>query len=587
MNQPRSIYKTDYASFDWMENNFSSESNDFCSSENIDECLRHISQELSALGYPSIYSSSSDCGYAVNCDIVRLLNVTFELIGSCRDHVQIKDDLECSNRRLSSDLHALSRKNAQLKESLEQSENKYKSVLEKERQLKEKYSRLLQTIKNEKEESKRLSSQIQQQKVAYQHEIRKYENNINQMKARLNQIISDRNPDKKVASISPSNLLQRNSKQRGKWKTGSVAKSCVEEMYSSVISSYENRCQGMLKEIYEYRSGLEQIQQQIVEIDLSLGGDSQDLVNSIPLSAIWNGADLPRALKDRFQFLLNKLKETALKIATKSPLKSEDGSTLLKLKLSAQEKLTGVSQACGQLPISKEKSMEDNELGNCFENLCLDTLKEQLEAEKENLMKEKLQLSATASCIEKEKSDLAVQKLQVIQLAMQQESPSSQWHQSLNTLSSFSVITSQDGSTLVPSAKELKQCLSAPDHPIQSITPLWKAGNLVTMKEKTSKSEMTIQPLNLDLPVETCSPNESKNIDPENSNLPKWALAAMNSTSHPFQSQDVTSICETSVAESISNEELELSTASSYEQNLELLKAAMEDIEKRRNQVSR
>ncbi|GBN88566.1 Afadin- and alpha-actinin-binding protein, partial [Araneus ventricosus] len=353
MNQPRSIYKTDYVPFDWMENNFSSESNDFCSSENIDECLRHISQELSALGYPSIYSSSSDCEYAVNCDIVRLLNVTFELIGSCRDHVQIKDDLECSNRRLSSDLHVLSKKNAQLKESLEQFENKYKSVLEKERQLKEKNNRLLQTIKNEKEESKRLSSQIQQQKVAYQHEIRKYENNINQMKARLNQIISDRNPDKKVASISPSNLLQRNSKQRGKWKTGSVAKSCVEEMYSSVISSYENRCQEMMKEICEYRSCLEQIQHQIVETDLSLGEDSQHLVNFIPLSAIWNGTDLRKALEGRFQYLLNKLKETALKIAAESSEKSEDGSTLLKLQLSPQEKLSGGSKACEQLPISE------------------------------------------------------------------------------------------------------------------------------------------------------------------------------------------------------------------------------------------
>ncbi|GFY63824.1 afadin-and alpha-actinin-binding protein [Trichonephila inaurata madagascariensis] len=114
-------------------------------------------------------------------------------------------------------------------------------------------------------QSKKLSSQIQQQKVTYQHEIRKYENNMNQMKARLNQILADKNPDKKIANISPSSLLQRNSKQRGKWKTGSVAKSCVEEMYSSVISSYENRCQTVMKEILEYQNGLEYIQRQIIE----------------------------------------------------------------------------------------------------------------------------------------------------------------------------------------------------------------------------------------------------------------------------------------------------------------------------------
>ncbi|KAF8773129.1 Afadin- and alpha-actinin-binding protein like [Argiope bruennichi] len=348
MNQPRSIYKTDYVPFDWMENNFSSGNNDFCSSENIDECLRHISQELSALGYPSIYSSSSDCGYAVNCDIVRLLNVTFELIGSCREHAQIKDDLECRNRRLSSDLSTLSKKNALLKESLEQSENKYKSVLERERQLKEKNNRLLQTIKNEKEESKKLSSQMQQQKITYQHEMRKYENTISQMKTKLNQIISDRNPDKKVASISPSYLLQRNSKQRGKWQTGSVAKSCMEEMYSSVISSYENRCQEMMKEISEYRSCFEQIHYQIIEINLSIGGSMQDFMDLIPLKAIWNRTDLRVTLDDRFQYLLNKLKGNALKIVADNSRKSENEATLLKLKLSSHEELNEESKPCEQ-----------------------------------------------------------------------------------------------------------------------------------------------------------------------------------------------------------------------------------------------
>ncbi|GFU54109.1 hypothetical protein TNCV_109341 [Trichonephila clavipes] len=43
MNQARSIYQTDYVPFDWVENNFAPET-DFCSSENIDECLKLISQ---------------------------------------------------------------------------------------------------------------------------------------------------------------------------------------------------------------------------------------------------------------------------------------------------------------------------------------------------------------------------------------------------------------------------------------------------------------------------------------------------------------------------------------------------------------
>ncbi|GFU30872.1 afadin-and alpha-actinin-binding protein [Nephila pilipes] len=586
MNQARSIYQTDYVPFDWVENNFVPETKDFCSSENIDDCLRLLSQEFSALGYPSIYSNSTPCDYAVNCDIVKLLNVTFELIGNYRDHIQVRDDLENRNRRLFSDLSALNKKNSQLKESLEQGENKYKAALERERQMKEKNNRLLQTIKNEKEESKKLSSQIQQQKVTYQHEIRKYENNMNQMKARLNQILADKNPEKKIANISPSSLLQRNSKQRGKWKTGSVAKSCVEEMYSSVISNYENRCQAMMKEILEYRNGLECIQLKMTETISFLGGNSNELLNLLPLSVVLIGADLQKVLEERFQYLLNKLKETVLENIKQSAKKYEVDLAVLMSKISEFKKSFEDPKISGQTT-SKESNIKtsNEEKDVCSEISSLDEQNKQLEAEKENLRKEKLEYSATIAFIEKEKTNLAMQKLDLIKLAIQQESSKSQWHQNLNTLPSFSVITTKDGSTAVPSAKDLKQCLSAPDQQDISLTPLWKIDCFETVKEKKSRSELTIQTSKFESPTMTCN-DESKNIDNENSDLPRWAVAAMTSSSLPSDLQGEGMACIATILNATSSEELELSNVSSSEQNLDLLKAAMEDIASRRNHLS-
>lgn len=44
MNNARSTYKSDYVPYDWMQNNFTSNAQDFCSSDNLDDCLKYLSQ---------------------------------------------------------------------------------------------------------------------------------------------------------------------------------------------------------------------------------------------------------------------------------------------------------------------------------------------------------------------------------------------------------------------------------------------------------------------------------------------------------------------------------------------------------------
>ena len=44
MNKARTTYQSDFTPFDWLQNNVVTDMNEFCSSENVDECLKYISQ---------------------------------------------------------------------------------------------------------------------------------------------------------------------------------------------------------------------------------------------------------------------------------------------------------------------------------------------------------------------------------------------------------------------------------------------------------------------------------------------------------------------------------------------------------------
>ncbi|XP_054715366.1 afadin- and alpha-actinin-binding protein A-like [Uloborus diversus] len=152
MNKAQSIYKSDYGPYGWSENDYNSVGDDFCSEENIDHCLRYLSQEFGALGYPSIYTNSSSCPYSINCDIVNYINITYDILRNCSEHAKNKEILEDRNRRLSTDLNILGKKNNHLKNNLEQTEKKLACALERERQLKVKVEQITQSLKIEKDE---------------------------------------------------------------------------------------------------------------------------------------------------------------------------------------------------------------------------------------------------------------------------------------------------------------------------------------------------------------------------------------------------------------------------------------------------
>lgn len=44
MNQACTTYQSDFTPIDWLQNNVIRDMDEFCSSENVDECLKYISQ---------------------------------------------------------------------------------------------------------------------------------------------------------------------------------------------------------------------------------------------------------------------------------------------------------------------------------------------------------------------------------------------------------------------------------------------------------------------------------------------------------------------------------------------------------------
>lgn len=62
-----------------------------------------------------------------------------------------------------------------------------------------------------------------------------------------------------------------------------------------------------------------------------------------------------------------------------------------------------------------------------------------------------------------QKADIAVQKIALLRLAIQQKTPASSWHESVNTFPSVSVITSRSGSHSISNLNYLRSSLSTPE----------------------------------------------------------------------------------------------------------------------------
>ncbi|XP_022087854.1 afadin- and alpha-actinin-binding protein A-like [Acanthaster planci] len=242
----------------------------FCNKDNLEQCVSYLDQEMTVLGFPSLYPSS-DRGQSGAFDVVLLVNCCYELIQRHQQHLHKQEEMETKQMRCDSDLEHLQSSQGRLKERLEQLERDNVALTEKERQHLNQNKSLAAKLKNAREELKKLENIVKHRDTQFKHDLKKKEREINKMKERIHQLLTDKNQERRIG-MDILNSLQRADGKRATWKTGKTGTKHEEEMYRLIITNYEERQKEMMLENQVLRESLSNMQKELVDL-LNRQGD--------------------------------------------------------------------------------------------------------------------------------------------------------------------------------------------------------------------------------------------------------------------------------------------------------------------------
>ncbi|KAM7409493.1 hypothetical protein PAMA_001126 [Pampus argenteus] len=233
----------------------------FCTENNVQECLSHISQEVSSLGLAPVWTES---GGSSELNVVAVLNCMYDLIQLHHRGLRTLENMEVEQLKSSSNLDYLQLTSTRLKEQLELSKRENTGLLERERQLQLKVKSLQNCLKNEKEEVQKLQNIIASRASQYNHEMKRKEREFNKLKERLNQLLVDKKERKQAIDVL--NNIGRADGKRSLWKTEKTEAKHEGEMYKTLLSDYDNRQKELVLENAELRKVLQQMKKDMVSI---------------------------------------------------------------------------------------------------------------------------------------------------------------------------------------------------------------------------------------------------------------------------------------------------------------------------------
>ncbi len=169
----------------------------FCNKDNLDQCVSYLDQEMTILGFPTLFTSQ-DRGQSSIFDIVQLVNCCYELIQRHQQNLRKLDEQETKQMRADSDLEHLQSNHSRLKLQLEQLERDNVSLTEKERQQLNQNKTLAVKLKTTREEMKKLESIVKHRDTQFKHDLKKKEREINKMKERIHQLLTDKNQERRI-----------------------------------------------------------------------------------------------------------------------------------------------------------------------------------------------------------------------------------------------------------------------------------------------------------------------------------------------------------------------------------------------------
>ncbi|XP_068175841.1 afadin- and alpha-actinin-binding protein A-like isoform X2 [Antennarius striatus] len=233
----------------------------FCTEHNVQECLSHISQEVSSLGFPPICNQSDSRS---EMDVVAVLNCIYDLIQLHHRGLRSLENMEVVQMKTSSNADFLQLNVNRLKEQLEQSKRENTGLLERERQMQLKVKCFQNSLKNEKEEVQKLQNIISSRASQYNHEMKRKEREFNKLKERLNQLLVDKKERKQ--GIDVLNNIGRADGKRSLWKTEKTEAKHEGEMYKTLLHDYDTRQRELLLENAELNKVLQQMKKEMVSM---------------------------------------------------------------------------------------------------------------------------------------------------------------------------------------------------------------------------------------------------------------------------------------------------------------------------------
>ncbi|XP_028918412.1 afadin- and alpha-actinin-binding protein [Ornithorhynchus anatinus] len=236
----------------------------FCTEENVEQSISYLNQELTTLGFPSLYEESKGKETKRELSIIAVLNCINELLLLQHKNLRTQEDVETQNLKLGSDMDHLQSCYSKLKEQLETSRREMVGLQERDRQLQCKNRNLHQLLKNEKDEVQKLQNIIASRATQYNHDMKRKEREYNKLKERLHQLVMNKK-DKKTA-MDVLNYVGRADGKRGAWRTDKTEARNEDEMYKVLLSDYEQRQKQILLENAELKKVLQQMKKEMISI---------------------------------------------------------------------------------------------------------------------------------------------------------------------------------------------------------------------------------------------------------------------------------------------------------------------------------
>ncbi|XP_029473997.1 afadin- and alpha-actinin-binding protein isoform X2 [Rhinatrema bivittatum] len=236
----------------------------FCTEENIEQCITYLNQEMTTLGFPSLYDELGSKNGRQELNVISVMNCINELLQLHQKNIKAREDSEIQSLKQGSDLEHLHTSNCKLKDQLETSKKEFAALQERDRQLQCKSKHFQQLLKNEKEEVQKLQSIIASRATQYNHDMKRKEREYNKLKERLHQLVMDKK-DKRI-TIDILNYVGRADGKRGGWRTGKTDAKNEEEMYKVLLGDYEQRQKELMVENAELKKVLQQMKKEMMSI---------------------------------------------------------------------------------------------------------------------------------------------------------------------------------------------------------------------------------------------------------------------------------------------------------------------------------